>query len=198
MTTQTETMIEDRERSSGGFTLAEMLVAILLMLMTAAVLARGVSLAQSSYGTVTDTANAQMLLSTGITMLRHELGTAKDISLERDDNATYTVINYRTSSNGSQSSIMLEGVYQDIYLIQYANVITLEQTKNLLVNSKIATENLHLTYQSVSYDPVACMMTFTGLAVYREGQDNPLAEQGVLQIQTGSAAMIMGTETEAA
>ena len=53
-----------------GFSLAEMLVAILILLMVSSVVAGGVPAASNAYSKAVDAANAQVLLSTAATALR--------------------------------------------------------------------------------------------------------------------------------
>lgn len=59
-----------------GFTLSEVMIATLIILMVTAIVAQGIPLAQRAYVKVVDSANAQVLLSTTATVLRDELGTA--------------------------------------------------------------------------------------------------------------------------
>ena len=68
-----------RLRSKRGFTLAELMIAMLILSMVTAVAAGGIPVAINAYTKVVETANAQMLLSTTMTKLREELGTASEI-----------------------------------------------------------------------------------------------------------------------
>ncbi len=65
-----------RARRRGGFTLAELLITILILAMVTGVVAAGIPSASRAYVNAVDTANAQTLLSTTMTNLRDELGTA--------------------------------------------------------------------------------------------------------------------------
>ena len=64
-----------------GFTLAETLVTILILLMVSSIVAGGIPAATNAYYKAVDGANAQVLLSTAATALRDELGTARDITV---------------------------------------------------------------------------------------------------------------------
>ncbi len=65
-----------RLRSRRGFTLGELLVTLLIIAMVTGVVAAGVPAAARAYTNAMDSANAQMLLSTTMTLLRDELSTA--------------------------------------------------------------------------------------------------------------------------
>ena len=71
---------ERKQRNNAGFTLAEMMLAVLILLMVAAIVAGGMPMARRAYEDAVDAANAQTLLSTTATMLRGELSEAKYLS----------------------------------------------------------------------------------------------------------------------
>ena len=64
---------------SAGFTLTEMLVTMLIMVLASTLLATGVPVAIRTYHQVTNSANAQIALATTLSILRSELGTARDV-----------------------------------------------------------------------------------------------------------------------
>lgn len=84
----------EKLKSRGGFSLGELLVATLILLMVSSVVAGGIPVARDAYNKVTIGANSQVLLSTTISALRNELGTATEI--EPPKNNTITYINGRT------------------------------------------------------------------------------------------------------
>ena len=55
-----------------GFTLAETLLAVLILLMVSSIVAAGIPSARRAYEKVVLASNAEVLLSTTITTLRHE------------------------------------------------------------------------------------------------------------------------------
>ena len=59
--------IRQKLKSRLGFTLAEMLMSVLILLMVSSVVAGGVPVAANAYYKVVDAANAQVLLSTTVT-----------------------------------------------------------------------------------------------------------------------------------
>lgn len=87
-----------------GFTLAETLVAVLILLMVSAVVAEGLPAAVSAYRKAVDASNAQILLSTTVDALRGELSTAWDVDVKADG----TTVSYQSSHTGGKSKIYLK------------------------------------------------------------------------------------------
>ena len=185
-----------------GFSLAEMLVAVLILLMVSAVVAGGVPAASNAYSKAVDAANAQVLLSTAATALRDELGTARNVSIS-DDKKT---VRYYSADNGNYSELSLgeKDGRSVIMLTSYlgeevtnpdsdasggsasATIYgTTEDTVQWeLVSSAAITKKLGLTYDSVSYDNG--IITFTNLKVLKNS--TVLAELGQLEIRVISGA----------
>ena len=88
---------------AAGFTLAETLVAVLILLMVSAVVAEGLPAAVNAYRKAVDASNAQILLSTTVDALRGELSTAWDIKVGVDG----TTISYQSSHTGGKSRIYI-------------------------------------------------------------------------------------------
>ena len=99
--------IRQRLSGRGGFTLAEVLMTVIIMLLATAIVVAGVPAAINVYRQAVDAANAQTLLSTTMIRLRDEFCTATEI--EVDSNGT--TIHYRDSdglvSSLSQDSVMV-------------------------------------------------------------------------------------------
>ena len=158
-----------------GFTLAETLVALLILLMVTSVVAAGIPAASNAYTKVVDHANAQVLLSTTVTALRNQIEFSKDVHLDPDDPTSHTL--YFTSSvNGSAASICNsdKGVILNEYLDYTGDD---ENIKKLLsrplVSDKAATKDLFLEYEGVSCSGE--VVTFSGLKVIKKGTDTVLA-----------------------
>lgn len=66
-------------RSKMGFSMAETLVALIIILLVSSIVAAGMPAAQKAFLNVKESANAQVLLSTTLTELRNELSTASKI-----------------------------------------------------------------------------------------------------------------------
>lgn len=96
-----------------GFSLAEMLLAILIMLFVSIVMATGIPAAKNAYEKVVVGANARSMLSTAITALHDEIGTAWNIEPTLPN---ATSITYFNASTGAKSTISLDA--DDHYAIQ--------------------------------------------------------------------------------
>ena len=68
-----------RIRSRKGFTLAETLLAVLILLLVSSIVAAGMPAAKQAYEKVVLASNAELMLSTAVATLRDELGTAWDV-----------------------------------------------------------------------------------------------------------------------
>lgn len=111
-------------RASSGFTLAETLLAVLILLMVSVIVATGIPAAKNAYEKVVLASNADALLSTTISSLRNELGAAKIIKPESGGRPT-TYISYYSGSasydttlnryvtSGTQSMICLNENFTD-------------------------------------------------------------------------------------
>ena len=182
-----------------GFSLAEMLVAVLILLMVSAVVAGGVPAASNAYSKAVDAANAQVLLSTAATALRDELGTAKNVSVSGKK------VRYYSADNGNYCELTVGGSEEKpvILLTSYlgekvtnsasdasggsATTITYgaadDKVQWELVSSAAITKKLGLTYGSVGFENG--IITFTNLQVLK---NNVLAELNQLEIRVISGA----------
>ena len=163
----------DRLRSRGGFTLAETLLAVLILLLVSAIVAAGIPVAQRAYERVVLGANAQVLLSTTAAALRDELGTAWDVE------ASGTSVAYFSADTGARSRVALDDAGKRIMLREYTVVDGLVETlgtERPLVSAAAATRDLYATYEGVSYEDG--IVTFSGLKVCRSANDATLVELG--------------------
>ncbi|MCR5041024.1 MAG: prepilin-type N-terminal cleavage/methylation domain-containing protein [Clostridia bacterium] len=162
--------IKSRIRNRSGFTLTETLMAVLILMLVGTIVAAGVPMATRTYTKIVDSANAQALLSTTMTCLRDELGTASGISFNGTD------ISY-TNASGSATKIYLKGDAgangdtPGIYIQEYADIAPDEpQYTRLLVSDAASNRNLHATFESPSYNAGDGVITLTNLAV-KKGDD---------------------------
>ena len=169
------TKLLKRLRSNRGFTLAELMIAMMIMLMVTGIAAGGIPVAINAYTKVVDTANAQVLLSTTITKLREELGTADNIKIDG------TTITYE-SENGSESRIYCVTKAEadadadkkkkaGINIREYADVVSDESDKtyeHLLISKSAANKNLYVTYSGASMDADSGILTLKGVQVLHE------------------------------
>ncbi len=146
-------MIKEKLRSSRGFTLAETLICVLILLMVCGIVGAAMPAASSAYTQVVDTANAQVLLSTAVTALRDEFGSATDITSSAEEGVV--TITYRSGKTGSWSKIVASD--SEIRIFEFGKIdangsVSSYQpaTGRLLVSSEAATVNLKLGFTSFS------------------------------------------------
>ncbi|MDO4805777.1 MAG: type II secretion system protein [Coriobacteriales bacterium] len=87
------------KRMVAGFSLTEMLVTMFIMVLASTLMATGIPVAVDTYQKTVNAANAQLALSTTVTVLRSEFGS----STQLDQNADGTL--YYRCSEGSWASI---------------------------------------------------------------------------------------------
>ena len=127
-----------------GFTLAETLMAVLILLMVSAVVATGIPAASNAYYKAVDAANAHVLLSTTVTALRDELGMAKEVEVDG------TTVTYYSADNRSMSELSLSDTGIDV--TEYVNYVvgaTESGVRRKLVSEKAITANLKISYTGV-------------------------------------------------
>ena len=102
-----------KKANRSGFSLVEALVAIMILLMVGIIVAAGYPVAQDAYNKVVLASNAEVLLSTAVSTLRNELGTAQDIEISFGDEpgditgnlTTGDTITYYNTTRGAGSRI---------------------------------------------------------------------------------------------
>ena len=88
-------------KNQSGFTLAETLMTVLIVLLASSVIAAGIPAASNAYMKAVDAANAQVLLSTTVNALRSELSTAWGVETH-DGN-----VEYYSSKTGAKTRLSL-------------------------------------------------------------------------------------------
>ena len=181
-------------RSRAGMSLAETLLAVLILLLVSVILVRGVPAAKTAYEGVTLGANAQVLLSTTVSSLRDQLGTARDVTAD----AGKTYLTYCSVDTGCTSKIYLNSddgkpviMVQDYveYMADQTDPINadLATQPRLLVSDTAATNGLYVTYGSIDYDNASGLVTVTGLSV-KTSTGSELASLDTLLIRVITAA----------
>lgn len=175
-------------QNASGFTLVEVLVAMLILLMVTAVVAGAMPVARDAYYKVVDSANAQVLLSTTATALRDELGTAKEIELYDESGKLNAAANgnvvlafaeagssagkriaYISPNTGAKSYIWVgtsgkAGETEvSVYLREYVDLTAAADYTRPLISKKAATDRLCVTFDSVTLNNE--ILTITGLKV---------------------------------
>ncbi|MBR2547687.1 MAG: type II secretion system protein [Eubacterium sp.] len=155
--------IREKLKDNRAFTLAETLIAILILLMVTSVVAAGMPAAISAYQKVERASNAELLLSTTISTLRNELGVSKD----QEVNSGNTAITYYNESNNMMSRIyMSDG--KIMYKRNAGSDLSVEGEKEgqPLISDALRTKSkLEVTYDSVSINSKKTLVEFDGLKV---------------------------------
>ena len=179
-----------------GFTLAEILLAILIMLMVSSIVAAGIPAARESYEKVVLASNADILLSTTVSALRNEIGASREVDVTSSiaEAKSGTCIEYYSLSRNAFSVLYVDSNdNENIKFQRYyssKNVDVDESDPEYLIPPKTATDELIVTYSSATYDKDKRVVTFTGLSV-RKKTDNGtegkvLAKRDRLSIKTMS------------
>jgi len=179
--------IKKRLKDRSGFTLAETLLAVLILLLVSGIVANGIPVARNVYNNVIVGANAQVLLSTAVTALRNELGTARDVEVNGD------AVTYFNTSLQAYSRISLgagpEKIVVDPYVSPADRLTPLPGSRQRdLVSNAASNRNLYVTYGAVTYDPDSetepDIITISGIEVKRDSGDNAtLASLEALKIR---------------
>lgn len=159
--------------SQKGFTLSEVMISMLIILMVTAIVAQGIPLAQRAYVKVVDSANAQVLLSNTTTVLRDELGTASKIEPFNTDT---TDITYYSGKNGMSRRIFEDSDLGIATIVSYQDADGNWKTEKAgLVNKGLSiSQNLKIDLDEIKVEKDK--ITISGLKVTKNGSTDPLAE----------------------
>ncbi len=169
-------------RARSGFSLVELLAATLILLMVSSVVVGGIPVAKDAYEKVTITANAQVLLSTALTALRNQLGTASNVELVESadsyESGAVEALVYYNAAIETDSMIYLKNVDGDSPCIMVQDYIDREadgetDQNNLTSSRQLVTDaasdgDLYITYDDVSAEDG--IVEFSKLAVYMEDE----------------------------
>ena len=170
---------------SRGFTLAETLICVLILLMVCGIVGAAMPAASAAYTKAVDAANAQVLLSTGISTLRNELSTAADITVSDDGKS----VSYRSGSTGSWSEIYKDddGIHVRTW---YGYNKSGTEVVRELVSRAASTANLRLTYDSFASDADGKVLEIKELSVLmKSGAD---AETEIIKRDTTEIRLVAG------
>lgn len=171
-----------------GFSFAEMLMAILILLLASSIVATGVPVAKNAYDKVVVAANAEVLLSTTVAALRDELGTAKDIEVTGGTSITYydadinawskIYLNSSETSQGLKDTIMIQRY------VKHGAIDAWEGDPYPLVSKAAGDKHhgLYATYGGVTGPDSSGIITITGLVVKR-GTDTLTKPDQTLKIR---------------
>ena len=191
-----------RPNNSAGFTLAETLIAVVILVLISAA---ALPAAMNAYRNAVDAANAQVLLSTTVNALRDELSTAWNVSVDG------STIAYQSANTGDKSVISMGD--NCIMLQEYSretgegtpgwwdgdNAKTSTSARPLVSNAmRRTTRNsknlMAVTYSSASFD--GTYVTIKGLQVARDG--SVLAKMPKAEDSNDTILLIRVMSTESA
>ena len=174
--------MRNRLKNTGGFSLAEALLAVLILLLVSVIVASGIPVARDAYYKVVLAANAKTMLSTAVTALHDEIGTAWRI-----ENVSDKSISYFSAGKGTKSLMDIDEEDGSITIKDYISLkddlihdvdkIKENDNKHELISGKGYTPQMYVTYTSIGYDKDQGVVTIGGLAVYKNNDSTtPLAE----------------------
>ena len=158
--------------NNGGFTLAETLLAVLILLLVSTIVATGMPAAVNAYNKVVLGANAKVMLSTAITALHDEIGTAWKVEPSSDNKS----LTYFNASTGAKSTISLDAnsiIQIQDYVSLTDDLIHDSTAKQGEAHHLVANANLgmYVTYTEISYDEDKSLVTITKLRVCKKTND---------------------------
>ena len=167
-------------KKSAGFTLAETLITVLILLMVSSVVAGGVPAAANAYRKAVDAANAHVLMSTTVNALRSELSTAWGVSANNSELIYYSArTGARTklyNGTGDQKTIMVQDYlrYDSDSESQQQEDADSDLLKHSLVvrSGEKELDKFQVRYANVSV--ANDIITFETLGVYRGKEETPL------------------------
>ena len=161
-------------KSKAGFTMAEMLVAILILLMASSIMVAGIPAAKNAYEGVVEVSNAELLLSTTISTLRNELGTAKDLGAEGSDAIVYYNENREAFSKIFIGPYKYDDTNTTVNTIMFQRYASADLNKESgtvrLISKEASTDHLYATYDSLDWDEEKGVITIEGLSVDKPGK----------------------------
>lgn len=166
-----------RRDMSRGFTLAETILAMLIMGFVGLIVTGALSTALNTYQKIVEKANAELLLSTTISELRSELDRAEQMTLKTGnklDKYRSSTSAWRSLSNQEQKGIQVTEFKG--YVPTGPKADTASHDPQQLVSEAAATSKLYAAFGSITYDKSKGVFTITGLKVYRKGDNKVMAE----------------------
>ena len=164
-------------KNSAGFTLAETLITVLILLMVSSVVAGGVPAAANAYRKAVDAANAHVLLSTTVNALRSELSTAWGVSANNSELIYYSArTGAKTKIYNTDSTIMVQDYLE--YGESQSQSDNTDNTDDRLQHSLVVRsgekdlDQFHVQFKSVKVEDD--IITFESLGVYRGEENTPL------------------------
>lgn len=162
-----------RLKNQSGFTLAETLLAVLILLLVSVIVATGMPAARNAYNKVILGANAQAMLSNAVTSLRDELGTAWKVECK-----DATTLEYFDANTGAKARICKDGENSPILIKNYIslkedlihdNAEDKTNERHLVPDSNTG---MYVTFEGFTLDNDNFIVTVNGLKVCKQNSDN--------------------------
>ena len=171
--------------NNSGFTLAETLMTVMIVLLASSVIAAGIPAAANAYTKAVDAANAQVLLSTTVNALRSELSTAWGV----DINASANEVTFYSSKTGAKTKLSLgtDNIMVFDYM-QYGGTGGQSDADGNtssaveLVSEELREGKFVVAYSMTNPQPSDKAVYFNNVTV-KDKDDNTIAESGKLTIQ---------------
>lgn len=157
-------------KSRRGFTLAETLLAVLILLLVSAIVVTGMPAATNAYNKIVLGANAKVMLSTAITALHDEIGTAWKVVKTAPGSKELVYFN---ASTGAKSKISLDdgkSIQVQDYLslsgdLIHDNVSVQGRAHHLVADSKAG---MYVTYEKIRFDDETGIVSIEHLKVCKK------------------------------
>ncbi len=186
-------IVNKLKKSREGFTLAETLICVLILLMVSAIVGAAIPTAANVYKNTVDVANAQVLLSTTLTALRDEFSTAKQVQWT-SGTSTVTIYNGKgvrkitvcgegdTLPDGANAPGVWVSDKKDNY--KPGDPVEFEKA-TLLVSAVAATSDMYVVFSitDISDDGVITLGSIQVLKSLDGTTDPVLAEQAAYTIR---------------
>ena len=173
--------LRQKLKNQTGFTLAETLLAVLILLLVSVIVANGMPAATNAYRKTVLAANAQSLMSTTVAALRDELGTAWGVSVADD------AVTYYSADTGNRTILKKDNSTGTITITEYVstdglNVDVASQGKERqLTPEQTMAKELSISYDTVTYTYNSAsnygVVEFGGLKVTPKGKTEPVIAQ---------------------
>ncbi len=175
-------LLKKKLNSRSGFSLTELLAAVIILLLVSSIVASGIPVARDAYEKVVLASNAEVLLSSTISTLRNELGTGKNIQVSAGEivylNLSRESLSRIYRSDDANKEIMFDRYYGS------GEITNTGAAGTLLMSSELATQDLYVTYTSVDDSNISNgYISFTGLSVKRRSGAAVLAKRDKLSIR---------------
>lgn len=172
-------------RATAGFTMAEVLVALLIVVMVSIIVANGAPSAINAYRNAVTASNAQVALTTTTNELRSEFGFASKVVLKSGKVDKYLCgENYWASIENAPADDSARAPMKQAYTAVYDNNVTWTKQGNpwaIVPNAALAGSqvDLRVSFDSITFDQQKRTFTVSGIKVTEDGKpDEVIARIG--------------------